>query len=153
MKIIIVNGPNLGRLGQREPDIYGAQTLEDLEADLRAYGRNKGLERPGDLVFFQSNHEGALIDFIEKEEGVGGLIINPGALTHYSYALYDCIRALNYPALEVHLSNIYGREDFRQRSVTAGACQGLISGLGAAGYRLALDYLLEDQSGHESVHE
>lgn len=139
-KIAIINGPNLDRLGKREPHIYGHQTLEDLESMLRAAAPDKEIE----LEFFQSNHEGAIIDKLVDlaEKQFSGLIINPGGLTHTSVALRDGIAASGLTAVEVHISNIYTREEFRHRSITAGACRGVISGLGFDGYIAALRYLL-----------
>jgi 3-dehydroquinate dehydratase-2 len=138
-RILVVNGPNLGRLGKREPEIYGNQTLEDLEEMLRASAEILNVE----LEFFQSNHEGALIDRIEKaaDEGMDGCIINPAALTHTSIALLDCIKSCNLPTVEIHLSQIYKREAFRNHSVTAPAAVALISGMGLEGYKYALEYL------------
>ena len=137
--IAIINGPNLDRLGRREPEVYGRETLADLERTLRAEAGPLGVE----VSFFQSNHEGALIDHIASlaDAGAGGIIINPGGLTHTSVALRDAIAAAALPAIEVHISNIYRREEFRHRSLTAGACAGVISGLGLAGYALALHHL------------
>lgn len=145
MKIGILNGPNLGRLGERRPDIYGPASLEDLRQHLVS-------SFPGvDLAFFQSNHEGALIDQLEAwhSEGRDFLVMNPGALTHQSYALRDAVEGLGLRAVEVHISNIYGREAFRAHSLTAPACLGVIAGLGTEGYRLAVDYLCRVASPSE----
>ena len=138
-KIAILNGPNLNRLGKREPEIYGSQTLEDLEKRLNAEAEKLTCK----LDFYQSNHEGELIDkIIDLEDSAyGGLIINPGGLTHTSVALRDAIAGSNISTIEVHISNIHQREDFRQKSVTAGACTGSIAGLGFQGYSLALRFL------------
>ena len=138
-KIAILNGPNLNRLGKREPEIYGSQTLEDLEKRLDAEAEELTCE----LDFYQSNHEGELIDKIIdfEDSAYGGLIINPGGLTHTSVALRDAIAGSNISTIEVHISNIHQREDFRQKSVTAGACTGSIAGLGFQGYSLALRFL------------
>lgn len=138
-RIDIVNGPNLGRLGQRQPEIYGHQGLWEIIADLRQAYPEWQLEH------FQSNHEGALIDYLETlhDQGSHGVILNPGALTHQSYALRDAVAALDIPVIEVHLSNIYAREAFRSHSLIAPVAAGQISGFGASGYRLALEYFVE----------
>jgi 3-dehydroquinate dehydratase II len=138
--LAVINGPNLDRLGKREPDVYGKNTLAELEAQLRQATDPALVE----LTFFQSNHEGAIIDKIAElaDRKYDGLIINPGGLTHTSIALRDALAAAAIPTVEVHISNIYKREEFRHRSMTAGVCEGVISGLGFAGYRAALDYLL-----------
>ncbi|NMP21165.1 3-dehydroquinate dehydratase [Sulfobacillus sp. DSM 109850] len=139
MRIGIVNGPNLGRLGQRQPEVYGHLTLAALEEHLRSAFPEVT------FLFFQSNHEGEIIDRLESwhNEGVRHLVINPGALTHQSYVLRDCLLGLEFRAIEVHLSNIYQRESFRAHSLVAPAVQGQISGLGEFGYHLAVRYLLE----------
>jgi 3-dehydroquinate dehydratase II len=141
-KIAVINGPNLNRLGKREPHIYGNETLADLETMLK----NSIGDDDITLDFFQSNHEGALLDKLAAltDAGFAGIIINPGGLTHTSVALRDGIAATGLPAVEVHISNIYTREEFRHRSLTAGACRGVISGLGFFGYVAALRFL---QSG------
>ena len=145
-KVVVVNGPNLNLLGQREPHIYGTRTLDDLNHTVEAKAQALGLE----VTFFQSNSEGEIIDFLQKEApGSAGVIINPGAFSHYSLALYDCLQALALPVVEVHLSNIHAREKFRSRSVTARAARGVITGLGFDGYRLALDYLAGQIDKHE----
>lgn len=138
IKIAVINGPNLGRLGRREPKIYGYESWADFEVRLRK--RFSGVE----IETFQSNHEGAIIDHLETldESGVKGICINPGALTHQSYALRDALSALSMPVIEVHLSNIYAREPFRAHSLTAPVAQGQISGLGLFGYELAVEALL-----------
>ncbi len=139
MDIGIVNGPNLDRLGKREPEVYGSRTLADLEADVRAHAAKHGLKPR----FFQSNHEGEIIDTLAKwtDDGVKLLVINPGGHTHVSVALRDAIAGSGMRAVEVHISNIYKRESFRHNSVTAGACVGVITGLGFEGYKLAVDFL------------
>jgi 3-dehydroquinate dehydratase-2 len=139
-KIAILNGPNLDRLGKREPEVYGTATLADLEAQVRAAPDAAGVE----FEFFQSNHEGELIDRIASlaERKFDGIIINPGGFSHTSVALRDSLAGSAIPAVEVHISNIYKREAFRHNSLTAGACIGVISGLGFAGYTIALDFLL-----------
>ncbi len=140
-KIAILNGPNLNRLGKREPDVYGDETLADLETMLRADIDDQKVE----LIFFQSNHEGELIDKIAEldDSEVDGLIFNPGAFTHTSVALHDALKGSSLTNIEVHISNIYQREEFRQHSLTAPASLGVISGLGFKGYQLALRHLLE----------
>ena len=139
MTILIINGPNLNLLGTREPEIYGSATLEDL---------NKGLETAFpevELEFFQSNHEGDLIDRLQKaaKAGVDGIVFNPAGYSHTSIALRDTIGAIGIPVVEVHISNIHARERFRHRSMTGAASVGQIAGLGVAGYHLAVSYLLD----------
>jgi 3-dehydroquinate dehydratase-2 len=139
-KIVVVNGPNLNLLGKREPNIYGTRSLEDLNKAVRDKASKLGVE----VSLFQSNHEGEIIDFLQKEApGSAGIVINPGAFSHYSLAIFDCLQALALPVVEVHLSNIHAREEFRSKSVTARAARGMIAGLGFAGYDLALEYLSE----------
>jgi 3-dehydroquinate dehydratase-2 len=139
--IVVGNGPNLNLQGVREPEIYGRETLADIEAMLQSRARERGAE----LAFFQTNHEGELIDRLQREsQSAAGIVLNPGAFTHYSYALYDCLKALTVPVIEVHLSNLFRRpEGFRRSSVTAPAARGVISGLGPRGYLFALEYLLD----------
>ncbi len=137
-RIVVVNGPNLNLLGKREPEVYGTRSMADLVKTVRAKARELGVQ----VSIFQSNHEGELIDFLQKEApGSLGIVINPGALSHYSLALYDCLQALAVPAVEVHISNIHAREEFRSKSVTARAARGVITGLGFSGYELAMEYL------------
>jgi 3-dehydroquinate dehydratase-2 len=138
-RIVIINGPNLDRLGIREPDIYGDQTLTDLENLLTEEAESLGVQ----VQFYQSNHEGFIIDEIGEyaDSEVFGLILNPGALTHTSLALRDAIAGSDLPAIEVHISNIYRREEIRQHSLTAPACIGVISGLGFDSYVAALRHL------------
>jgi 3-dehydroquinate dehydratase II len=137
-KIVVVNGPNLNLLGKREPDIYGTRTLADLNEVVREAAHQRHLE----VALFQSNDEGEIIDFLQKEApGSVGVIINPAALSHYSLALYDCLQALALPVVEVHISNIHAREEFRSHSVTARAARGVITGLGFDGYVFAMEFL------------
>lgn len=140
-KIAILNGPNLDRLGKREPGIYGRATLKDLEKTLRAEARQLGATP----TFFQSNHEGALIDKLGElaDRRFDGIIINPGGLSHTSIALRDAIAGAGIPAVEVHISDIRRREKFRRKSITAGACVAMISGRGLPGYVLALRRLVK----------
>jgi len=136
--VVVVNGPNLNLLGTREPEIYGTKTLADLEKAVQAKAKALGI----DVSFYQSNSEGEIIDFLQQHApGSLGVVINPAALSHYSLALYDCLQALALPVVEVHISNIHAREEFRSRSVTARAARGVITGLGFAGYEMALEYL------------
>ena len=138
-KIAILNGPNLDRLGKREPEIYGKATLADLEKSLI-----KGFGTKAVLEFFQSNHEGELIDHIAKlaDAKFDGIVINAGGLTHTSIALRDALLGAHIPAVEVHISNIYRREEFRHVSLTAPACAAVIAGLGLEGYHAAVRFLL-----------
>ncbi len=139
MKILLLNGPNLNALGKREPDVYGSITLSQIEAAVRERATDAGAT----LLSFQSNHEGALIDFLQAEGwDADGIIINPGALTHYGLSLRDALAALRAPIVEVHLSNVYRREPFRHTSVVAPVASGQISGLGWRGYMVALEWLL-----------
>ena len=138
LKIVVLNGPNLNTLGTREPSVYGTMTLADINERLC----KRGEELHSSVRCFQSNHEGALIDQIQQASEADGIIINAGALTHYSLALRDAIASLSIPVIEVHLSNIYARESFRQHSVIAAVCRGHIVGLGWRGYLLALEALV-----------
>jgi 3-dehydroquinate dehydratase-2 len=147
MKILVVHGPNLNLLGKRIKEIYGDKTLEEINRLLRQLATELGVE----LVTFQSNSEGALIDFIQKESpAANGIIINPGALAHYGFSLRDALADTNLPVVEVHLSNIYAREEFRQRSVIAPVARGQISGLGWRGYMAALRTLAAELKGDAS---
>jgi 3-dehydroquinate dehydratase-2 len=143
-KILLINGPNLNLLGQREPAIYGKTTLPELEKGLSQAATAAGHQ----LLAFQSNHEGEIVDFIHKEAPSAlGLIINAGAYSHYSYAIRDAISAVGIRAIEVHISNVYAREEFRHRSVLAPVCVGQISGLGTDGYFAALKWLVDHARG------
>jgi 3-dehydroquinate dehydratase-2 len=134
--IAVVNGPNLNLLGSREPQVYGETTLDELGDNLRTMSGELGVE----VELFQSNHEGAIIDYLQRLPGrAGGLIINPGALTHYSYALRDALAALDFVIIEVHISNIHCREEWRSSSVISAVVNGVIAGFGPLGYRLALE--------------
>ena len=140
-RLLLVHGPNLNLLGSREPGIYGTRTLAEIEAWVREQGAARGWE----VECHQSNHEGVLLDLLqERAPASRGVILNPGALIYSSYALYDCLRALEVPVVEVHLSNIYARaEAFRSHSVTAPATAGMITGLGPRGYLFAMEYLID----------
>lgn len=142
-KILVVNGPNINILGKRELEIYGDLSYNNLVDELKSYANGKGIS----LDEFQSNSEGAIID--KLQELIGGaydaLIINPAAYSHYSYAIYDALKAIKIKKVEVHLTNIFARDEFRKTSVTAGACDGVISGFGFDSYKLAIDYLLREE--------
>ena len=142
-KLLLLNGPNLNLLGTREPAVYGATTLADIEQDATAQAREAGAE----IVCFQSNHEGALIDRIHaaRQEGVDAIVINPGGLTHTSVALRDALAGVDIPFVEVHISNIYKREEFRHHSFLSAVALGTICGLGADGYRFAIDFALKQR--------
>jgi 3-dehydroquinate dehydratase II len=148
--VVVLNGPNLNLLGTREPGVYGRTTLAEIMSELADLAA--AAAPPVAIRHVQSNHEGALVDAIQ-ELGPGslGIIINPAALTHYSIALRDALAAVGVPAIEVHLSNIHAREEFRHRSVVAPVVVGQIAGLGADGYRLALDYLLRRRSSSSEM--
>ena len=142
--VLILHGPNLNLLGTREPEIYGALTLEDINRALAARGREAGLT----LDFFQSNHEGALVDAVQGARGkYEFIILNAAAYTHYSIALRDAIAAIEVPVIEVHLSNIHRREDFRHRSVIAPVVMGQICGFGADSYLAALEIVIRRKKG------
>ena len=136
-KVLVLNGPNLNRLGTREPEVYGSDTLDDIAAMLHERGGTLGLE----LDVRQSNHEGHLIDWLHEaaDTGAHAVLLNAGGLTHTSVALRDAISAIPTPVIEVHLSSPAARESFRRRSLISGVCKGIISGFGAHGYALALD--------------
>ena len=137
MKILYLFGPNLGALGTREPETYGTETLEQIMATVTERGR----EMEHDVSWRQSDHEGELVGWFQgaRADGIDAIVVNPGALTHYSYALRDAIEACGIPVLEVHMTNIHAREEFRRTSVVAGVCRASIIGLGAGGYHLALE--------------
>ena len=142
MKILVMNGPNLNMTGIRKKNVYGAETLADINAELKAYGESKGCE----MSFYQSNHEGALIDVIhESKDKYDGVVLNAGAYTHYSYAIRDAIEAVaDYtPFVEVHMSDIQKREDFRKISVITDVCVKQISGFGKDSYKMGIDLLCE----------
>lgn len=144
MKILVINGPNLNMLGKRNKAIYGDKTLAKLESTLKKQGKNIG----ADVISFQSNSEGQIIDFIQQNSSqAAGIIINPGALTHYGYSLRDALVDTGLPTLEVHISNIYAREDWRAKSVIAPIAKGQISGLGFRGYIAALQAMVEELKG------
>ncbi len=145
IRILIINGPNLQLLGVRRPDVYGTTGLADVEKHLRAAAEELGVG----IDFFQSNHEGALCDRIADAltDGTSGIVINPAAYTHTSIALHDALEAVRIPAIEVHISNISGREDYRHVSLTAPVCLGQIAGLGTDGYEWALRALVRHLRG------
>lgn len=145
--ILVLNGPNLNLLGQRQPEVYGSTTLADIEAACAAHGETSGLS----VSCFQSNHEGALVDAIHAAKGVhDGIILNAGAYTHTSVALMDAIASVELPVVELHLSNIHAREAFRHKSYIAPVAIGQICGFGAHGYILALDALRQHLLGRTS---
>jgi len=136
MKILVIHGPNLNLLGKREPEIYGSRTLEELDSMIAAHAANRGAESE----CFQSNHEGEIIDRIQNAPGgFDVIIINPGAFTHTSVAIFDALKGVSIPAIEVHISNIHARGETRSRSVTAGACAGIVAGFSFDSYLLAVD--------------
>ena len=142
MKILIMNGPNLNMTGVRKKDVYGAETLDDINRELKSYGESKGAQ----MYFYQSNHEGALIDAIhESKDKFDGVVLNAGAYTHYSYAIRDAIEAgSDYtPFVDVHMSDIHKREDFRKISVITDVCVKQISGFGKDSYKMGIDLLCE----------
>ena len=138
--IYVLNGPNLNLLGVRQPEVYGYETLEDVKEKLEASAKKAGYN----IKFFQSNHEGEIIDWIHeaREDIAAGVIINAGALTHTSIAIHDALRTLSAPIVEVHLSNIFAREEYRHKSFISQHAVGIISGLGLNGYKLAIQHLI-----------
>ncbi len=150
MKFLIINGPNLNLLGQREPGVYGTENYESLCARLQDFAA----QHASTAACFQSNHEGAILDAIHDAQGqYDAIVINPGAFTHYSYAILDALKSVSVPAVEVHISNIHRREEFRHKSVTAPGCVGQICGLGLYGYEAAMGYFLSrEKVTKESFH-
>ncbi|MBN1522069.1 MAG: type II 3-dehydroquinate dehydratase [Candidatus Aureabacteria bacterium] len=145
MKVCIINGPNLNLLGQRETEIYGQKTLSDIEKDVKRFAENRDIK----VDFFQSNSESEIIDkihFVKKDSEIKGLVINAGAFTHTSIAIMDALKALSIPVIEVHLSNIFQREEFRRNSYVSLVSTGVISGFGPHSYLLALEYLSKNLS-------
>lgn len=139
-KVCIINGPNLNLLGKREKEIYGDKSFEEVFNQLQEFAQSKSM----DLSYFQSNHEGEIINKIHECMGdMDYIVINPGAFTHYSYSIFDAILAVKVPTIEVHISNIFSREEWRKKSVISPACIGIISGLGLDVYRLALIHISE----------
>ena len=139
-KVCIINGPNLNLLGKREKEIYGDKSFEEVFNQLQEFAQSKSM----DLSYFQSNHEGEIINKIHECMGdIDYIVINPGAFTHYSYSIFDAILAVKVPTIEVHISNIFSREEWRKKSVISPACVGIISGLGLDVYRLALLHISE----------
>jgi len=143
MKILVINGPNLNLLGKREPELYGSRSLADINGELQERCSLRGVT----IEFFQSNHEGAIVDRLQAapSQVVDGIIINPGGLAHTSVSLRDCLAGIGLPAIEVHLTNIYAREEFRRNSMLSPVCKGVIAGFGPLGYRLALEYFVSSQ--------
>jgi 3-dehydroquinate dehydratase-2 len=144
--ILVLHGPNLNLLGQREPAVYGTATLAEVDSAIAAHAASRGVR----VECRQSNHEGVLVDAIQgaAAQGFAAIVINPAAFTHYSHAIRDAIAAVALPVVEVHLSNIHGREPFRHRSVTAGACRGQIAGFGVHSYALGIDAALACLARH-----
>lgn len=141
MKILIVNGPNLNLLGTREPEIYGNESMDSVLKNL------KTLFSEHEILYYQSNIEGEIINRLQEDD-FDALVINPGAFTHYSYAISDCLKNIQKTKVEIHISNIYKREEFRQKSVTANAVDGLISGFGMVGYQIAIYSILQKKAGN-----
>lgn len=148
MKILVINGPNLNMLGIREPDHYGKETYLDLVKKIQCHCDNKGV----DVRIYQSNHEGDIVDEIQKAyNDIDGIVINPGAYTHTSIAILDALKSVNIPAVEVHISKIEEREDFRQVSYIRLACVKTITGCGTDGYLQAIDYLSEGRTDESNI--
>ena len=147
MKIMVINGPNLNMLGIREKDIYGTFTYEDLCKYIETYPNYK--EKDIDFTFLQTNHEGEIVDYLHKAytEKYDGIVLNAGGYTHTSVAIHDAIKAVSIPTVEVHISNIHAREEFRKVCMTSSACVGQITGLGKLGYVLAVEFLLQNTQG------
>ncbi len=140
-RVFVLNGVNLGALGERRPEVYGRQTLGDIEEYLRG-------EFPGtELEFRQTDYEGEFVGWVREAAGSDGLVVNPGAWTHYSYAVHDALEAVSVPKVEVHISNVHKREEWRRRSVVSPAVDAVVAGMGADGYRVALDYILSRSGG------
>jgi 3-dehydroquinate dehydratase-2 len=139
-KVLIINGPNLNLLGKREESIYGGKSFEEILSELQDFAKKNKAE----VEYFQSNHEGKIIDKLHESMGiVDNIILNPGALTHYSYSLHDAILAAKIPVIEVHISNIFKRDDWRAKSVISPAAEGIISGFGLNGYMIALSSIIK----------
>jgi len=142
-KILVINGPNLNNLGKRDSSLYGTKTLSDIESDISDRASELGI----DVQFFQSNHEGSIVDFIQEASGdASGVIINAGALTQVGYSILDALLDSQLPFIEVHLSNIHAREEFRQKSVFASKAVGQMAGFGPSGYLYALDHLAQSSN-------
>lgn len=140
-KLYVLNGVNLGSLGTRRPEVYGTMTLVDIERVLRE-------AFPGvEFEFRQTDYEGEMVGFVREAAGSDGIVVNPGAWTHYSYALHDALEAVDVPKVEVHLSNVHGREEWRRRSVISPAVDAVVAGMGAYGYRAAVGYVLGGRGG------
>lgn len=140
-KIFILNGVNLGSLGERRPEVYGSQTISEIEEYLRAEFEDVEIE------FRQTDYEGEFVSWVREAAASDGLIVNPGAWTHYSYAIHDALEAISVPKAEVHLSNVHGREEWRRKSVISPVVDAVIAGMGAEGYRVAVDYVLSRSGG------
>ncbi len=143
-KIIVINGPNLNLLGERQPEVYGKTTLSELESRLKKFGKGLGYQ----VECFQFNSEGEIINCLQKyRKGVAGVVMNPAGYSHTSIVILDALLAVEVPVVEVHISNIYKREEFRRKSITAAGCAGLISGLGISGYELAIQHIANTAKG------